>query len=64
MKFTTNFARFCGLALVLTLATTVSTIASPEKKRVELAAGPLGSMPSMPVITITAKRLSATEKTQ
>ena len=68
MNFTTKFASICGLAIVLSFATALHTQAASQKIAVaEPAATVRGAVQdatpaNMPVITITAKRLSAAEK--
>ena len=70
MKLATNFASLCALAIVLTIATSMSTLAAADKHPVvnptltSPVASSLSTPATIPVITITAKRLSAAEKAQ
>lgn len=70
MKLATNLASLCALAIVLTIATSMSTMAAAGKNTVvnpTLATPgtlPLAAPATIPVVTITAKRLTAAQKAQ
>lgn len=62
MNIATKTLSVLGLATVLTLAMSLSTVAAPGKtKNAEVKIAD-DTAAAIPVITITAKRLSASEK--